>query len=37
MKRTIGVCLGEAGRRVGMLRFDAEGGRESAAVEYHRE
>jgi serine/threonine-protein kinase HipA len=37
MKRTIGVCVGEAGRRVGTLRFDSQGARQSAAFEYDRE
>jgi len=37
MKRTIGVYLGEAGRRVGTLRFDSQGARQSAAFEYDRE
>ena len=37
MKRTIGVFLGEAGRRVGTLRFDSHGARQSAAFEYDRE
>src|SRR5271170_666249 len=37
MKRTIGVSLGDANRRVGMLRFDTQGARQSAAFEYERE
>ncbi len=37
MKRKIGVFLGDAGRRVGTLRFDSQGARESAAFEYDRE
>jgi serine/threonine-protein kinase HipA len=37
MKRTIGVCVGEASRRVGTLRFDSQGARQSAAFEYDRE
>jgi hypothetical protein len=37
MKRTIGVYPGEAGRRVGTLRFDSQGTRQSAALEYDRE
>src|SRR6202163_3856251 len=37
MKRTIGVFLGEANRRVGTLRFDSQGARQSAAFEYDRE
>jgi serine/threonine-protein kinase HipA len=34
MKRTIGVALGNSGRRVGVLRYDRDGARESAAFEY---
>jgi serine/threonine-protein kinase HipA len=34
MKRTIGVFLGDAGRRIGALRFDGQGARQSAAFEY---
>src|SRR5580698_6046574 len=37
MKRAIGVYVGEAGRRVGRLRFDSQGARQSAAFEYDRE
>ena len=37
MKRTIGVFLGDANRRVGTLRFDSQGARQSAAFEYDRE
>src|SRR5258708_30775699 len=37
MKRTIGAFLGDAGRRVGTLRFDSQGARQSAAFEYDRE
>jgi serine/threonine-protein kinase HipA len=37
MRRTIGVFLGDSTRRVGTLRFDSQGGRESAAFEYHPE
>ncbi len=37
MKRTIGVFLGEANRRIGTLRFDSQGARQSAAFEYDRE
>lgn len=37
MKRTIGVFLGEANRRVGTLRFDSQGARQSSAFEYDRE
>jgi hypothetical protein len=36
MKRTIGVYLGEAGRRVGTLHFDRQGARQNAAFEYDR-
>ncbi len=35
MKRQLGVFLGEVGRRVGTLRFDAQGMRASAGFEYH--
>jgi serine/threonine-protein kinase HipA len=34
MKRTISVFLGESTRRVGTLRFDSQGARQSAAFEY---
>lgn len=37
MKRTIGVFLGDSTRRVGTLRFDSQGARQSAAFEYDRE
>ena len=37
MKRTLGVYLGEGARRVGTLRFDNQGARQSAAFEYDRE
>jgi len=37
MKRTIGVFLGDAPRRLGTLRFDSLGARQSAAFEYDRE
>jgi serine/threonine-protein kinase HipA len=37
MKRTIGVFLGDANRRVGTLRFDSQGARQNAAFEYDRE
>src|SRR5271168_222348 len=37
MKRTIGVFLGDASRRIGTLRFDSQGARQSAAFEYDRE
>ena len=37
MKRTIGVFLGDANRRIGTLRFDSQGARQSAAFEYERE
>ncbi|MGH8426756.1 MAG: type II toxin-antitoxin system HipA family toxin [Gammaproteobacteria bacterium] len=35
MNRQIGVFLGEAARRIGTLRFDVQGARESAGFEYH--
>lgn len=35
MKRTIGVFVGESARRIGTLRFDAQGARQSAGFEYH--
>ena len=34
MKRTIGVALGNSGRRIGVLRYNREGARESASFEY---
>jgi serine/threonine-protein kinase HipA len=34
MKRTIGVFLGDRSRRVGTLRYDSQGARQSAAFEY---
>jgi serine/threonine-protein kinase HipA len=37
MKRTVGVFLGDANRRVGALRFDSQGARQNAAFEYDRE
>jgi serine/threonine-protein kinase HipA len=37
MKRTIGVFVGDALRRVGTLRFDSQGARQSAAFEYGSE
>lgn len=37
MKRTINVFLGDANRRVGTLRFDSHGARQSAAFEYEPE
>ena len=37
MKRTLGVFLGDADRRVGTLRFDSQGARQSTAFEYDRE
>lgn len=37
MKRTMGVFLGDANRRIGTLRFDSQGARQSAAFEYERE
>jgi serine/threonine-protein kinase HipA len=36
MKRTIGVFVGDAPRRVGTLRFDSQGARQSASFEYDR-
>lgn len=35
MRRTIRVALGENARNLGILRFDAQGARESAAFEYN--
>jgi serine/threonine-protein kinase HipA len=35
MRRTIDVFLGDATRRVGTLRFEAQGARQSAGFEYH--
>jgi hypothetical protein len=35
MKRTVTVWLGDSARQVGALRFDAQGARHSAGVEYH--
>lgn len=35
MSRTLKVFLGEAGRRVGTLRYNQEGPRETAVFEYH--
>ncbi len=37
MKRTIGVALGNSGRRVGVLRYNRDGARESASFEYDAE
>jgi serine/threonine-protein kinase HipA len=37
MKRTIGVFVGDSNRRVGTLRFDSQGARQSAAFEYTQE
>ena len=37
MRRTIRIALGENGRTLGTLRFDAQGSRESAAFEYSAE
>jgi serine/threonine-protein kinase HipA len=37
MRRTIRIRLGENAGRLGVLRFDAQGARESAAVEYDAE
>ena len=34
MKRIIGVALGNSGRRVGVLRYNRDGARESASFEY---
>src|SRR5207237_8803537 len=35
MTRTIDICLGDAQRLVGTLRYNQEGARESASFEYH--
>lgn len=35
MRRTIGVFLGDSARPVGILRFEAQGARQSAGFEYH--
>ena len=37
MNRTIAVLLGDAARRVGTLRFEMQGARQSAAFEYDAE
>ncbi len=37
MKRTIGVALGNSGRRMGVLRYNGDGARESASFEYDAE
>lgn len=37
MRRTIGVFLGDGNHRVGTLRFDQQGARQSAAFEYTQE
>lgn len=37
MKRTISVFLGDAPRRIGTIRFDSQGTRQSAAFEYDRD
>jgi hypothetical protein len=37
VKRTIGVFLDDASRRIGTLRFDSQGARQSAAFEYDRQ
>ena len=37
MKRVIGAFIGDANRRVGTLRFDSQGQRQSASFEYDRE
>ena len=34
MRRTIGIALGQNARSLGTLRFDAQGSRENAAIEY---
>lgn len=36
MKRTVSVFVGDAPRRVGTLRFDSQGARQSAPFEYDR-
>ncbi len=35
MRRVLDVCLGDAARQVGTLRFEAQGARQSAGFEYH--
>ena len=35
MIRAIEMCLGDAARRVGTLRYNQDGARESASFEYH--
>jgi hypothetical protein len=37
MKRTIGVFLDDASRRIGTLHFDSQDARQSAAFEYDRQ
>ena len=37
MKRTIGVALGNSGRRVGVLRYNRDGASESASFQYDGE
>ena len=37
MKRTIGVFLDDASRRIGTLPFDSQGAHQSAAFEYDRQ
>ena len=37
MKRTIRVFLDGARRRIGTLRFDSQGARQSAAFKYDRQ
>lgn len=37
MRRIIGVALGNGGRRVGLLRYNRDGARESASFEYDAE
>jgi serine/threonine-protein kinase HipA len=34
MKRTITIKHGEEGRALGLLRYDSQGNRESAAFDY---
>ncbi len=37
MKGTVGVALGNSGRRIGVLRYNRDGARESASFEYDAE
>lgn len=37
MKRTIGVAIGNSGRRVGVLRYNRDGARDSSSFEYDAE